>query len=376
MAENESLQSLYERYMQNQLTAEELEQFMQYAETPEGREALSSLVDASWDDMYHPVAEVVDLRPRRHWYRIAAAAVILLAVAVGAYFILKPAEQPATLAHHPPGNHISNDILPGGNKATLTLADGSTIILDSANNGNISKQGNVTVTKLDDGKLAYDNGDAASHTIVYNTITTPRGGQYQVVLADGSKVWLNAASSLTFPTSFPGSDREVKITGEAYFEVAHDAAKPFRVGVGDMKVDVLGTHFNVNAYKDEGVIKTTLLEGSVRVCEGNESVVIMPGEQVQVIEMNHKMVIDKNVDLAEVVAWKNGRFAFSDADIKTVMRQLARWYNFNMEFKGEIKDRFHVEMTRNTNLSNVFKILEATGGVHFRIEQNKVIVMP
>lgn len=311
---------------------------------------------------------------RRMIFKVAAAIFFVL-LSVGAFFLLNNKES-RHLAGIQKNQTLQNDIAPGGNKAILTLSNGSTIILDSIQNGLISQQGNSKVIKLDDGKLAYRKESSATATVQYNTISTPRGGQYQLELADGSHVWLNAASSITFPTSFTGKERSVVITGEAYFEVTHNEKMPFYVKVNNTVVQVLGTHFNINAYDDEGVSKTTLLQGSVKVSKGKESVLIQPGEQVQVSQLSDEMVIKKNVDLAVVMAWKNGRFAFSDADIQTVMRQLARWYNFNIEFKGEIKDKFHIEMTRNTNLSNVFKILEGTGGVHFEIGQNKVIVMP
>lgn len=319
--------------------------------------------------------KVVRIRSRKLWM-VAASVLIVLAVGFS-YFYLNKNENnkmPGSMAKN---TMLKNDIAPGGNKAVLTLANGFTITLDSAQNGILSQQGNSQVIKLNDGKLIYQKDRNTNAVAVqYNTITTPRGGQYQLVLADGSKVWLNAASSIRFPTAFTGKERNVQITGEAYFEVAHNASMPFHVKVNNMDVAVLGTHFNINTYDDGGVMKTTLLEGSVRVSQGIKSVLITPGEQAQIADKEDKIEIKRNVDLEEVVAWKNGKFVFSDANIKTVMDQLARWYNFNIEFTGEIKDKFHVEITRNTNVSNVFKILEGTGGVHFKIEENKVLVMP
>ena len=318
---------------------------------------------------------VVRMKSRKLW--MVAASVLIVLVAGISYLYINRNENkeiPGSIAKN---TILKNDITPGGNKAVLTLANGSSIVLDSVQNGILTQQGNAKVLKLNDGKLVYQKDENSNSLAVqYNTITTPLGGQYQLQLADGSHVWLNAASSITFPTSFTGNKREVSITGEAYFEVAHNALMPFHVKVNKMDVSVLGTHFNINAYDDEGVIKTTLLEGSVKVSEANISKIIRPGEQAQIADMTNNIEIKRNVDLAEVVAWKNGKFVFSDADIKTVMRQLARWYNFNIEFSGEIKGKFHVEITRNTNVSNVFKILEGTGGVHFKIEENKILVMP
>lgn len=374
MPEKETLENLYSKYLNNEISLEELEQFLQELDSENGERIVAKMMDGTWEEMYETARPKVIPLTKRTWFRVAVAAVVILFVAAGGYLMLNRPTQREIVQNKT--SQPKNDITPGGNKAILTLADGTKVILDSANTGAISKQGNVTVIKLNDGLLSYEEQKSNDIQVVYNTITTPRGGQYQLVLADGSKVWLNAASSIRFPNAFPGNDRKVEITGEAYFEVAHNEKKPFRVSVNKIEVQVLGTHFNINAYEDESTLKTTLLQGSVKVSEGKENVLIKPGEQVEVSTLDDRLVINKNVDLAEVMAWKNGRFDFSDADIKSVMRQLARWYNFNVEFKGEIKDRFHVEMTRNTNLSNVFRILEGTGGVHFEIESNKVLVMP
>ena len=226
----------------------------------------------------------------------------------------------------------TEDIAPGGDKAILTLADGTKVVLDTAGNGAITRQGNVTVIKLN-GQLAYQPSTLTStSTLTYNTISTPRGGQYQLVLADGSKVWLNAASSLRFPTAFAGKERRVEVTGEAYFEVAHDAAMPFIVQRGEAEVKVLGTHFNINGYEDEPSLKITLLEGKVRVSSRDQTAVLKPGQQAQLQTTNSKLQTTNQVDIDEVVAWKNGLFQFEQADIKTIMRQVARWYNVDVVF--------------------------------------------
>lgn len=259
-----------------------------------------------------------------------------------------------------------NDIAPGGNKAILTLSDGSQVILDSANNGTISKEGNVTVIKLDDGQLAYHptSGNAQPQTVQYNTITTPKGGQYQLVLSDGTKVWLNAASSLKYPTTFIGNERKVELTGEGYFEVKHDPSKPFFVSSEGMTVKVLGTHFNINAYPDEDIIKATLLKGSVEVNATNQSTMLIPGEQAQMdwdAGQSSRIRTVKNVDLDQVVAWKNGYFSFSDANIQTVMRQLSKWYDIDVSYQGKIPtETFSGKVYRNTSLKNVLEILSLT----------------
>ena len=267
-----------------------------------------------------------------------------------------------------------NDVLPGGDKATLTLADGSTIILDDAQNGYLTQQGNTKIIKLD-GKLSYDPTNKNSREIIYNTISTPKGGQYQLELPDGSQVWLNATSSIHFPTSFIGNERRIEITGEAYFEIARNPNMPFIVTVNNAEVRVLGTHFNVNAYDDEDNIKTTLLEGSVKFVSGTNTNMLKPGQQSQ-LASNGLINVVSNVDVDEVVAWKNGMFDFENAGIETVMRQLSRWYDVEIEYKGRTDDLFIAEMRRNIKLSDALKALELTGKVKFDIQGKKIIVMP
>ena len=273
-------------------------------------------------------------------------------------------------------NHqrFKNDVLPGGDKATLTLADGSTIVLDDAQNGTLAQQGNSKIIKLD-GKLSYDPTNKNSREIIYNTISTPKGGQYQLELVDGSKVWLNATSSIHFPTSFIGNERRIEITGEAYFEIAKNPNMPFIVTVNNSEVQVLGTHFNVNAYNDEDNVRTTLLEGSVRFVNDGNINILKPGEQAQLTK-NGMIKVVSNVDVDRVVAWKNGMFDFENAGIETVMRQLSRWYDVEIEYKGKTDDLFIAEMRRNIKLSDALKALELTGKVKFEIDGKKIIVLP
>jgi ferric-dicitrate binding protein FerR (iron transport regulator) len=314
------------------------------------------------------------LRPiYRKWWMAAAAAVLLL-LAGGWWFVQgSHNKQQPSIAATPK----VPDIAPGGNKAILTLADGTQVVLDSANNGALTKQGNVTVIKLDDGQLAYNASSTSTSALTYNTVTTPRGGQYQLVLSDGTKVWLNAASSLRFPTAFVGSERKVEMTGEGYFEVAHNDKKPFLVRAGGMDVEVLGTHFNINAYEDEGAVKTTLLEGKVRASAANgQAVVLKPGEQARLFDGDAQLSKRNNADLDEVIAWKNQMFVFNSAPLASVMRQIERWYDVEVEYQGHIpQDRFIGTITRNTNLSEVLKVLEYSN-VRFKVEGKKITVMP
>jgi transmembrane sensor len=304
-----------------------------------------------------------------------AAAAVLLLLGSGSYFLLNREHSKREVAVVKKNAQV-NDVAPGGNKAILTLANGSTIILNNAKNGALTQQGNTKVVKLDDGQLAYQSEETNRPIAVqYNTVSTPRGGQYQLTLADGSKVWLNAESTITFPTAFTGKERRVEIKGEAYFEVAHDASRPFKVTVNAMEVQVIGTHFNINAYDDEGEIKTTLLEGSVKVLKGTASRLIKPGEQAIVSTGNDLNIQVQPADVDEAVAWKNGLFHFDNADLQEVMRQLSRWYDVDVVYDGTIPERqFAGEMQRDLRLSQVLELLEKNQ-VNFKIEGKKIMVM-
>mgnify|MGYP001086256770 CR=1 FL=1 len=305
------------------------------------------------------------------WKRVSVAAVIILFIGAGINYFVKNNGQ-KNIAKPNDTIVATNDVPPGGNKATLTLADNTTIVLDNAQNGTLAKQGAVTVIKLNDGQISYKGN--GNDKLMYNTITTPRGGQYQLILADGSKVWLNAASSLKFPNAFPGNVRKVELTGEGYFEVAHDASKPFHVITGKMDVQVLGTHFNVNAYSDEDEIKTTLLQGSVMVNEGQEKLLIKPGEQAVLGKNGIKL--NRDVNLEETIAWKNGSFQFNNTGMAMVMRQISRWYDVEVNYPNGIpNDKYWGSILRNQNLSDVLKVLKESGA-QFKIEGKKIIVTP
>lgn len=313
------------------------------------------------------------VRMSMKYWTIAASVILLFGLG---YFFLSKKNTPS-LVKADANKVMENDLLPGGNRAILTLGDGQQIILDSTQNGNLAKQGNSTVIKLDDGRIAYKDANEKSADIVYNTISTPRGGQYQVELADGSKVWLNAASSLRFPTRFSDRERKVEITGEVYFEIAKRAGVPFEVILTNgSKVQVLGTHFNVMDYADERKIETTLLEGSVRFIHNEKSMVINPGQQVVLDEITDGLSVNNNVEIEAVMAWKNGKFYFKNSDIESVMKQISRWYDVDVEFRGKVDKKFEGSVSRNISASNIFKILEATGGVNFIIDGKKIVVSP
>ncbi len=267
-----------------------------------------------------------------------------------------------------------NEGTPSVNKALLTLADGSTIVLDDAKNGAIVTQGNSQVIKLK-GKLNYNALESTNKEIVFNTVSTPHGGQYQVELPDGSQVWLNSTSTLYFPTDFTGKERRVELTGEAYFEIARNKAMPFVVQVGNAEVRVLGTHFNVMAYKDETALTTTLLEGSVKFINNHVTNILRPGQQSQLLKDGQVKVVS-GVDLDKVVSWKNGIFDFNGVDIGSIGRQLSRWYDVEFVHGTKVEDLFYAELSRNSKLPEVLKALELTGKVHFKTEGRRITVVP
>lgn len=318
---------------------------------------------------------------RRKWQIPAAAATVFLLLSIGTYMMISSRSTKREIAKsNTPGASYTGDIKPGSNKALLVLADGSTIILDSAANGTLSEQGNIKVQKLDNGLLAYSvNGKMITEKdeAFFNTISTPRGGQYQVTLSDGTKVWLNAASSIRFPVVFTGKERKVEITGEAYFEVAKNRNMPFKVKASSSEVEVLGTHFNVNSYDDEASIKTTLLEGSVKVSAGNNQTTkfLKPGQQAGINKAGRIDVVS-GADTEEVVAWKNGLFIFNSTEVKSIMRQISRWYDVDVEYRGNINLHFTGQLTRNENVTSVLEKLALTDEVHFKIDGKKIIVSP
>ncbi len=308
------------------------------------------------------------------WKKITAAAAILLVVATGSYLFYKSQQDKQQLANTLPyGGDIE---APQQNKSVLILGDGSRIYLDSAANGELTTQGTVTIKKLADGQLAYDaadnNNPASAST---NTITVPYGSRpLQLTLSDGSKVWLDVGSSITYPTVFTAGERKVEMTGQSYFEVAPDKTRPFLVSSGDISVRVLGTHFNINSYKNENRSMITLLEGSVQVKNNGSSTLLTPGQQAQIADKGD-LSLRNDADLEEVMAWKNGRYELNGYTIEPIMRQIERWYNVTVEFDGPVpSDNFMGGVSRAENVSALLKILEQTQVVKFRVEGKKIIV--
>lgn len=391
----EYYRELMHRYLRNECTPAEAEELLDYT----GQSEANRLLLQTMQEQFHAAAqqplpeggsrEAWAMRvkknllqqtqpvPRIRWhqhklFRAAAAAVLVLALA-GAWFLYF--NQP-TPVEGITGNTSTpmQDIPPGGNKAVLTLADGSRIVLDEAKDGNLAVQGNTRIIKLDD-RISYQSGNNNNEVLI-NTISTPRGGQYILVLPDGSKVWLNAASSLKFPTAFTGKERNVSLTGEGYFEVAKNTSMPFHVNTANMKVEVLGTHFNINAYDDERAIQTTLLEGAVRVSSEGADAFLKPGQQAVFTKENKRMNVFPNADIDQAVAWKNGYFQFDRTPLEMVMRRLQRWYDVEIRYEGNVPQKtFWGKIPMNINAAEALKILE-TSGVHFHIDGKKIIIKP
>ncbi|KAA0989211.1 FecR family protein [Dyadobacter aurulentus] len=308
---------------------------------------------------------------RLNWVRYAAAAVLVLA-GLGIWYNAQKG-----------GNKLNifgqltevADVKPGGNKALLTLSDGSAIALDEVGSGFVARQGDAEISKSQEGILIYNaKNNVSSSELTINKITTPKGGQYQVQLPDGSKVWLNANSSIRFPSVFAANERNVEITGEAYFEVAKNKDKPFKVKFNQSEVLVLGTSFNIMAYPEEGASKTTLVEGSVSIKNVDQNAKLKPGQQAAVLSSGQ--IKTKFTPVEEAVAWKNGEFYFQDASVEEVMRQLSRWYNVEVTYKGQIPlKQFSGRISRKVNLSEITGMLQFAG-VNCRMEEKEIIIEP
>jgi transmembrane sensor len=376
---------LFDSYFKKTATQQETNELFHLIEHTADNEHLTMLMKKAWDEIqvtgsvleadksYEILNNIlcvdaqkididIDETPVRSlsWRRYAAAAAIFLLVGTGVYFglIVEEPTQQEVAKLHP---KVLQDAMPGTNKAVLTLADGSQVPLDSAHVGDLSKQGRSLVKNVN-GKLIYTVANTEEEAIPkINMLSTPRGGQYQIVLPDGSKVWLNATSSIKYPTFFKGKERRVEITGEVYFEVAKNAAMPFIVKSNLTEIEVLGTHFNVMAYDDEDAMKTTLEEGAVRIRSGKWSGILKPGQQALLRKQDGANFI-KEVDLDHELAWKNGLFQFADDDIQTIMRKVSRWYDLDIVYQGKIPVKQYIgTISRNVKVSDVLNMLKYTG---------------
>jgi len=347
----------------------------------------SELADAR-NQMWAAIQEETQIKTghsKKLWLKLAAAAVVLFFIGV----VVNREVQKNMETKQALNKTEQKIIKPGGNKATLTLADGSKISLTDASNGIIANQAGINITKTKNGELIYTVASTSSaKKDLYNTIETPRGGQYQINLPDGTKVWLNAESSLRYPTAFDQTKRLVELKGEAYFEVAKRLDKnskriPFTVKTElasgrNQEVEVLGTHFNINAYNNEPGNKTTLLEGSVKIknLQSTRSALLKPGQQ-SLISLSSPSIVVSAVDAEEAIAWKDGFFSFNEENIETIMNKIARWYNVEIDYRGKkINKTFGGRISRFNSVNEVLDMLQTTDAVHFKIDGRRILVMP
>lgn len=384
---NENPSLLIQKYINGTASPEEREQLLnwyrsQQPETVEWPSARETEEKQVYDRMLSNIDRHIDASypqpvPFSKWYYIAAAAAIFMVGSFATVLYLDKAapEKVQVLTY-------KNDVKPGGNKAILKLADGSELVLDGATKATFAHQEGLNIARISDGQLAFDKqpkgAQTESGTPKYNTISTPKGGQYRIILPDGTKVWLNAISSIRFPSYFSAGERRVEITGEAYFEVSKNKQMPFRVISGQQVLEVLGTKFNINAYTNEPQINTTLAEGSIRLNRINtsESSILKPGEQAQLKTGNSRLAAKiVAADLDEALAWKNDAFVFNDMPITEIMQQIERWYDVELVYSGAKPDlRFTGIIPRNSNLSTFLRVLEGSGGLKFGIEHKKVFI--
>jgi hypothetical protein len=382
-----NIAALIVKSLQNDLSAEESKILMQWKGASNENLALFNELTTE-ESLSAELAIFASFSATKDWEKIATKTVnanhlkfskfnrvFWLSSAAILFFVIVGAFQFWKFTSNQKSNYslqLKHNIVPGSNKATLTLADGTIILLNDSLNGFHAKQQNVDLL-IKNGEIVYQSLGQNEPTI-YNTIITPNGGQYKLLLDDGTKVWLNAASSIKYPTTFSGNERIVALTGEGYFEIAHNVQKPFKVILPNIgKVEAMGTVFNINSYQDESILKTTLVEGKIKVDFGSKSQFLTPGQQSHFFK-NGQLSIINNIEMDEVIAWKNGQFVFKQINVEGIMRQLSRWYDVDVFFDGKLsKETFSGIVNRNANLLEVLKIMEA-GGVRFKIDGKKIYV--
>ena len=375
------LQKIIDRYVAGTATDDEirfLEKYYQYLDKNEnvldGTETaeLEKMAETNFTAIQVKINATRKRKTVRLYKYISAAAILLLISGTTFVFLNKKS---TTLAERVLATNKNLDILPGTDKAILTLANGTKVVLDKKTATNISDSAGLKISKTKDGQIVYtvlgqENFNRSE--VAYNTIETPKGGQYQIILPDGTKVWLNAASALKYPEVFVGNERNVELTGEAYFEVAKNKAKPFHVKSHGQDVEVLGTHFNINSYMDDRTIKTTLLEGMVRVSNGKSAKILKPGEQaIANVAGDGTIRLASDVDTDDETAWKNGLFQFNNAGLKTILNQLERWYDINIDYSSVPDKKYNGMVPRKAKLSEVLKMLEKTGNIRFEIVEGR-----
>lgn len=379
---NNRLAELFKKYVDKTITEEEYAELFVYIRNPETKEQVLAFMDehnkkvqsdalvheVDWDGMYANITnpKKSDGHKRMPIWKYAAAAAVLLVAGFTLYYTVQKSAEVKPLAYY-------NDIKPGGDKATLTLADGSQIVLDNRNTGQVATEGAISIETDAKGQIVYlVKGNSETESQKINTLSTPAGGKFSVVLSDGSKVWLNATSSIKFPAAFAKDARRVEVKGEAYFEIEKDSSRPFYVKNGSSEIKVLGTHFNVMAYPDEYRSELTLLEGAVQFTKSGNSELLKPGKQILYTESSTETK-QRDANIEEVMAWKNDLFVFNNTNIDEIMKELMRWYDVKIKYEGEKPDiSFTGVIPRNANVSKVLKALELTGDVVFGIENNVI----
>jgi transmembrane sensor len=412
----QELTELFIKMLNNQCSEEEAELIVQLLSADENAEVFNELIEKQ---LRVNVDEGIDADVKEHlneniefilrnaqsdekillkpkWSNklilLSIAALILVFFGIGLYSYNREAVNNTITAFKK-----KQKVIPGSNQATLTLADGTLINLNKSSVGKIAQQASRVVNKVDDGKLLYQRhikDPIRQDTVLYNVLTTPRGGQYQVELPDGTKVWLNAASSIKYPTTFSKNERKVELTGEAYFEVAKMQARyesnqlgtyvkrlPFIVVCNKQEIEVLGTRFNINAYADEPHIKTSLIQGSIRIHWAGKFTADQPMKFDKVLEAGEQAVLDdgklavSTANVNSAIDWKNGKFQFENEPVESIMRKIARWYNVDIEYRGDMSMKvFSGTLSRYDDVMDVLKMLELTGTINFKLKNRKIIV--
>jgi transmembrane sensor len=379
MKANEYL-ALYEKYINGQCTFEEKALLMSYkdkfnfienfSEAPLTQEELKIK-----SETYAEIKSTLNLNKSvfklSKWWSAAAAITII----AGAALFINKRQTPIAINQQAQNVKKAVQQVKSNKSPVLTLGDGSIIALNNVKDGTVLSNGNAAIKKLKDGTLLYEPVSDNNTPVVYNTITIPRGNQYQIVLPDGTNVWLNSESTLTYPTKFTGNERNVKLIGEGYFEVTKNKKMPFKVAANGTEIEVLGTHFNISAYKDDEIVKTTLLEGSVKLSNDKTQALIKPGQQGVLSGDSFDIKIEQ-AKIDEAMAWKNGYFIFHDENIVNIMKKVSRWYDVDVEYKGNVKNyEFGGSISKYSDITGLLHIMELTHTIHYKIEGRRVIIM-
>ncbi|HET6996144.1 MAG TPA: FecR family protein [Chitinophagaceae bacterium] len=384
---NEELKILVEKYLADTASGQEKAELEAWYASQDSRPDLfedeRSAEASQWsDEIWQSVNKrtiqqpAVEIKTSKRWYRwVAAASILLIGVSVSWFVLNRPQKntEPEVASRY-----TGTDVLPGSFKAKLTLADGRSIVLDSTGRGELAKQGTAAVVNQD-GQLTYNDTKTSAPDLspLYNTVSTNKGETYSLQLADGSIISLNSGSSVYFPASFPGKERRIKIRGEVFVKVAKNPQQPFIAEVNGMEVLALGTEFNINSYADEGVVRTTLIEGSVKVSKGESLAILKPGQQAVLGQAQNEITVSKDIDLKKTLAWVSNKFIFEKDELPMILRQLARWYDIEVVYEGKLPSyKFSGIISRQQNASAVLSMLKETGSIHFRIEGKTLIVTP